>query len=128
MLLCQVLSSCGGQGLLSVAVHGLLILLASLVEAHRPAGFRSRSTCASVIAARGLVVVVHRLSCSVTCEPGPPAFGVQSLSRWTVREVPDGVLIHVDVTSLEGRSMGEVKLYGYKILNFTHIGKILTVN
>ena len=80
------------------------------------------------IAARGLVVVVHRLSCSVTCEPGPPAFEVQSLSRWTVREVPDGVLIHVDVTSLEGRSMGEVKLYGYKILNFTHIGKILTVN
>ena len=53
---------------------------------------------------------------------------MQSLSRWTVREVPDGVLIHVDVTSLEGRSMGEVKLYGYKILNFTHIGKILTAN
>ena len=35
---------------------------------------------------------------------------MQSLSRWTAREVPDGVSIHVDVTTLEGGSMGEVKV------------------
>ena len=35
---------------------------------------------------------------------------MQSRSRWTAKEVPDGVLIHVDVTTLEGGSMGNVKV------------------
>ena len=48
-------SSCGEQGLLFVAVHGLLIVVASLVVEH------GLSRCA------GSVVVAHGLSCSAAC-------------------------------------------------------------
>ena len=48
-------SSCGEQGLLFVAVCGLLTVVASLVAEH---GLYSA----------GSVVVVHGLSCSVTCD------------------------------------------------------------
>jgi len=63
----QAFSRCREQGLLLVAVHGLLIVVASLAVEHR-----LLDTRASVVAAHGLyssgsVVVVHRLSCSVAC-------------------------------------------------------------
>ena len=67
--------SCGEQGLLFVAVHGLLIAVASLVVDHRlqarglqqlqHAGPRVRGL--QQLWRMGSGVVVHRLSCSVAC-------------------------------------------------------------
>ena len=59
----QAFSSCCEWGYSLVAVHGLLIAMASLVAEHGLQG-----TQASIVAAHGLqsagsVVVVHRLSC-----------------------------------------------------------------
>ena len=51
----RAFSSCGEQGLLLIAVHGLLITEASLC-------------CGAwALGVRASVVVVHRLSCSVAC-------------------------------------------------------------
>ena len=50
----QAFSSCGEQGLLFAAVHGLLIAVASLVAEH---GLQARRS----------VVVAHGFSCSATC-------------------------------------------------------------
>ena len=84
----QAFSSCGGWGLLFVAVCGLLIAVASLVAEHgsRHADFSSCGTWASVAVAHGLqsagsVVVAHRLGCSaargifpdIGLEPASPA-------------------------------------------------------
>ena len=64
LLLCVAFSSCGERGLLFVAVRGLLIVVASLVN-----GARALGAWASVVVACGLwsagsIVVAHRLSCS----------------------------------------------------------------
>ena len=58
----QAFSSCGEQGLLFVAVHGLLITVASLVAEHglQVRGFQQLWHV-------GSVVVAHRLCCSVAC-------------------------------------------------------------
>ena len=70
----RAFSSCGEQGLLLVAVHGLLIAVASLVVEH---GFQVRWLqqlwlAGSVVVAHrlqsaGSVVVTHRLVCSLAC-------------------------------------------------------------
>ena len=68
----RAFSSCGERGLLFVAVHGLLIVVASLVAEHRlqMRGLQQLWHMGSVVMAHGLqctgsVVVAHRLSCSV---------------------------------------------------------------
>ena len=70
----RAFSSCSQRGLLFVEVHGLLIVVASLVAEH---GLQARRLLQlwhvdSVVVARGLqtavsVVVAHRLSFSVAC-------------------------------------------------------------
>ena len=60
-LLCVAFSSCGEQGLLFVAVHGLLLLRRT---GSRHAGF---SSCGSQALERRLGSVAHGLSCSVAC-------------------------------------------------------------
>ena len=71
---CGVFSSCSEQGLLFVAVHGLLIVVASLVAEHglQAHGLKQLWHKSSVVVARGLqsagsVVVAHGLSCSMAC-------------------------------------------------------------
>ena len=70
----RAFSSCGEQGLLFVAVSGLLTAVASLVVEHRLKAHRIQQFqhAGSVVVARGLqsagsVVVVHGLSCSAAC-------------------------------------------------------------
>ena len=70
----QAFSSCGERGLLFVAVCGLLTVLASLVADHGLQACRLQQLwhLGSVVVAcghqsAGSVVVVHRLSCSLTC-------------------------------------------------------------
>ena len=63
LLLCGLFSSCGEQGLHSIAVHKLPIALAPLVAEHS-----LQSSWASVVAARGLrshgsQALEHRLWC-----------------------------------------------------------------
>ena len=67
-------SSCGQQGLLFVAVRGLLTAASFLVEEHglQVHGLQQLWLAGSVVVAQGLqsagsVVVVHGLSCSVAC-------------------------------------------------------------
>ena len=88
----RAFSSCGKQGLLFVAVHGILIVVASLVAEHR--------LQASVVVAHGLqsagsVVVVHGLNCSVACgifrtrvQTHVPCIGRQILNHCATRETP----------------------------------------
>ena len=75
-LCCRVwaFSSCGELGLLFVAVHGLLIAVASLAAEHglQACRLQQLSHVGSVVVARrlqsaGSVVVVHGLSCSTAC-------------------------------------------------------------
>ena len=70
----RAFSSCGEQGLLLVAVRGLLIVVASLVAEHRlqARGLQQLQHAGSVVVAHGLqsagsVVVVHGLSCFTAC-------------------------------------------------------------
>ena len=84
----QAFSSCGKLGLLFVAVHGLLIAVASLVAEHRLSlhglhqlrhagstaqGLQQLWHSSSVVRAQkplelvGSEVVAHRLSCSMSC-------------------------------------------------------------
>ena len=70
----QAFSSCGEQGLLFVAVRGLLIMVASLVVEHglQAHGLQQLWHAGSVVVAcrlqsTGSVVVAHRLSCSAAC-------------------------------------------------------------
>ena len=70
----QAFSSCGEQGLLFVAVRGLLIAVASLVVEHglQAHGLQQLWHTGSVVVAHGLqstgsVVVAHELSCFVAC-------------------------------------------------------------
>ena len=55
-------SSCSEQGLLFIAVHGLLAAVASLVAEHRLQARGLQQLCHA-----GSVVVVHRLSCAEAC-------------------------------------------------------------
>jgi len=55
-------SSCDERGLLCVAVSGLLIVVASLLQS---TGFRAHGL--QELQHKGLVVVAHGLSCSVAC-------------------------------------------------------------
>ena len=74
-LLCcaRAFSSCGERGLFFVAVHGLLIEVASLIAEHRlQACGLQQWLVGSVVVARGLqsagsVVAAHGLSCSKAC-------------------------------------------------------------
>ena len=84
----QAFSSCGEQGLLFVAVCGLLIAEASLC--FRARALRAR---ASVVVARrlwstGSVVVAHGLSCSAACgaQTCIPGIGRQILNHCATRE------------------------------------------
>ena len=70
----RAFSSCGNWGLLFVAVHGLLIVVASLATEHglQVHGLQQLWHLDSVVVARGLqstgsVVVAHGLSCSIAC-------------------------------------------------------------
>ena len=70
----QAFSSCGKWGLLFIAVHRLLIAVASLVVKHRlqACGLQQLWHMGSVVVAHGLqsagsVVVAHGLSCSAAC-------------------------------------------------------------
>ena len=70
----RAFSSCSKQGLLFVAVHGLLIAVASLVGEHelQARGLQQLWLAGLVVVACGLqssgsVVVVHGLSCSAAC-------------------------------------------------------------
>ena len=70
----RAFSSCSERGLLFVVVHGLLIVVASLVAEHglQARGLQQLWHEGSVVVARGLqsagsVVVAHELSCSAAC-------------------------------------------------------------
>ena len=76
-------SSCGEQGLLFVAVRGLLIAVASLVAEHglQVPGLQQ-------LWHMGSVVVAHGLSCSVACG-GLPGPGLKPMSlHWQVDSYP----------------------------------------
>ena len=67
-------SSCSERGLLFIVVHGLLIVVASLVAEHGLQAHRLQQLwlSGSLVVARGLqsagsVVVAHGLSCSTAC-------------------------------------------------------------
>ena len=97
-LLCRLFSRCGYS---PGAVHEFLIAVASCcgAQALGQAGFRSCSTCTVAVARglwnTGLMVVVHRLSCSVAAriflDKGPTCvscIGRWSLYYWATREAP----------------------------------------
>ena len=96
-------SSCSEQGLLFVEVHGLVIVVASLVEEHglQARGLQQLWLTGSVVVAHelqstGSVVVAHRLSCSAACgifpgqgsNPCPLHWQAEILNHCTTREVP----------------------------------------
>ena len=83
------LSSCCEQGLLFVAVHGLLIAVACYST-------WALGAWASVVVA---VVAAHGLSCSVACgilsdqgSNGDPCIGKRILNHCTTREALEGIL------------------------------------
>ena len=98
----RAFSSCGERGPLFVAVHGLLIEVASLVSGHglQAHGLQQLWHTGSVVVARGLqstgsVVVVHGLSCSAACGIFPdqgsnpcPLHWRRSLNHCVTREAP----------------------------------------
>ena len=55
------------------------------------------AACRILVAACKLLVVACRLDLvpGPGMEPGPPAFGAQSLIHWTTREVPDPELLWI---------------------------------
>ena len=73
----RAFSNCSEQGLLFVAVHGLLIAVASLAAEHGPqVGFSSCGTwaqqlCLTGSRAQSSAVVTHGLSCSTACGISP---------------------------------------------------------
>ena len=91
-----------GGGCSLVAVHGLLIAVASRVVDHRLWGVQASVVVAQQLQFPGfrkprLKVVALRLSCSMACEiflgsgikPWAPCIvSVWSLSHWTTREAP----------------------------------------
>ena len=96
-LLCctQAFFSCGKWGLLLVAVHELLIAVASLVAEHGLQAHRLQQLrhAASVDVAHGLqsagsVVVVHRLSHSAACGIFPDQGSIQCPLHWQVVSQP----------------------------------------
>ena len=103
-------SSCGEKGLLFVAVHGLLIAVASLVVEHglQAHGFQQLWHVGSVVVAHrlqsaGSVVVAHGLSCSVArgifpglgLEPMSPALAGRSLTTVPPGKSPS-IMLAVD--------------------------------
>ena len=66
---CTAFSGCSDQGLLIAAVHGLLIVVASLVADHGlwACGLQLVVACELQLTSLGSVVATHRLSCSMTC-------------------------------------------------------------
>ena len=95
-------SSCGERGPVFVAIHGLLIAMASLVVEHRLSahGLQYLQRTDSIAVARllsslGSVVVVCGLSCSEACGifPDQGSNLCPNIGRWasihcTTREVP----------------------------------------
>ena len=95
--------SCGEQGLLFVSVRGLLVAVASLVTEHRlqARGLQQSGHMGSVVVACGLqsagsVVVVHGLTCCMTCGIFPDQGSNPCPLHWQVifnhcatREVPE---------------------------------------
>ena len=65
--LCRCFSSCSKQGLLFVAVQGLLTVMASLALQHRFSGALASVVAVSELQHTGSVVVAHWISCSVAC-------------------------------------------------------------
>ena len=91
----RAFSSCGEWGLLSVAVRGLLIAVASLVGEHglQACGPQQLRHAGSVVVARGLqstgsAVVVHGLSCSAACRILPDQDSKLCPLHWQVDSQP----------------------------------------
>ena len=91
----QAFSSCGEQGLLFIAVRGLLIAMASLVAEHRLQACRLQQLqhVGSVVVAHGLqstgsVVVVHGLSCPAACGIFPDQGSNPCPLRWQADSQP----------------------------------------
>ena len=103
---CWLFSGCGEQGLLFVAMHGLLIAVASLVVEHGLQACRLQQLqhMGSVVVAHGLfsagsAVVVHRLSCSRYVESSQtraqthvPCIGRRIFNHCTTREALHHIL------------------------------------
>ena len=81
-----VFSSCCEQGLLFVAVHGLLIAVASLVAESR--GVRASVVVACGLWSAGSAAVAHGLSCSVACEIFPDQGSNPCPLHWQVVSQP----------------------------------------
>ena len=67
MFLCGLSPSYREQGLLFIAVHRLLIAVASPVAEYSLKGARASVVVACGLWSTGSIVVVHRFSCSVAC-------------------------------------------------------------
>ena len=99
----RAFSSCSEWGLLFVAVHGLLIAVASLVAEHGP-----QSVQASVVAARGLS------SCSAWALG---LLGFSSCVTWAQQLWRMGLVTPRHVGSSRTRSRTHVPCIGRQILN-----------
>ena len=92
----QASSSCGERGLLFVAVHGLLIVVASLVAQHglQEHGFQQLWLAGSRPQSRqlwctGLVAPRHVGSSRTRARTPVPCIGSQILNHCATREAPD---------------------------------------
>ena len=81
-------SSCGEQGLLFVAAHGLLTVVASLVAEH---GLQARSSCgtwAQWLWRTGLIAPWHVGSSRTRAQTHVPCIGRRILNHCATREAP----------------------------------------
>ena len=76
------------RGYSRVAVHGLLIAVASLVAEHRLQGARASVVVAPGRSSSGSIVVAHRLSCSAPCGFFPDQGLNPCLLHWQVDSLP----------------------------------------
>ena len=107
--LTRAFSSCSEQGLLLVAGHGFLTVVASLVVEHGLQGTRASAVAAHGLQNKGLVVVTQGLSCSRACGilvSGPgiklhvPCFGRWILIHWAAREVLGSEVLRMELLCL----------------------------
>ena len=100
----RAFSSCGKRGLLFVAVHGLLIVVASIVAEHglQAHGLQQFWHVDSVVVARGLqgagsVVVAHGLRSSMACG----IFSDQGLNLCPLHQQGDSQPLHHQVSPIK---------------------------
>ena len=87
-LLLGLFSSCGEWRLLFVAVRRLLTVVASLVAEHRVQGTRASVVVACGLQSTGLIVEVHRFSCSTSCGIFPNQGLNLCLLHWQADSLP----------------------------------------